>query len=557
MKTIRTTAVLVVALAGTTSGEVTFHKHVLDTEHKAETCAVVDMNGDGRLDIVAGENWYEAPHWRPHKFRDMPIDGYADVRCDYPVDYNRDGWTDIVTVRRESAIQWLENPGRRGGEWKVHKIADVKQTKGTVFADVDGDGENDFVSAIGDDGKSVCWCKAERDPYALWKVIVVGPQGGDLHGLGVGDINRDGRNDIVTRLGWYESPTDPVAGQWKWHPLDRGITHRLVVYDFDGDGDNDIAAGEPHDYGLFWWEQRAESQSEAVWRRHEIDMTISEMNDVAPADIDGDGDTDLLSGKRYHAHGDCDPGANDPAMLVWYELTRDGKQATFTRHVIDDDSGIGYTVTPVDLDGDGDLDIISANQKGVWFFERVGKPDIIHPFNGKNLDNWRNEHDKKNWSVVDGMIVGKTNTPLKYNDFLILDGTYDDFVFTFDVQLIPDTGNSGVQFRSIPRDNFEVEGYQADIGKGYWGNLYEELGRKFMCNSYQDRGEKAVIPGGWNHYVVHAVGDDLRIEINGTVCTHLRDNVRASGVIALQIHINDVMEVRFKNLILRKIKRDQ
>lgn len=545
---------ILVTMAAVAQADVAFEKVVIDPAYKAEACVAADMNNDGRLDIVAGENWYEATDWRPHKFRPMAMEGgYADVRCDYAVDCNGDGWIDIATVRRASSIEWLENPGQQGGDWKVHKIGDSAMTKGVIFADVDGDGRGDFVGAVGEGGQSVAWWKQGEDACAPWRKIVVGEQGGDLHGLGVGDIDRDGHNDIVTRFGWYESPDDPVEGRWQWHKLDRGITHHLVVYDFDGDGDNDIAAGAPHDYGLYWWAQSKDDAGNIQWKQYTIDKTISQLNSTIGADIDGDGDLDLVTGKRYKAHHGKDPGTDEPAMLVWYELIRDGREARFVRHDIDDDSGIGYTVRAVDLDGDGDTDIISANQKGVFLFVRKGASTWADIFNGKNLDNWKNAHDKKNWRVEGDTIVGETKGGLDYNDYLVTAGRYADFVLTCRVRLVPDSANSGIQFRSEVLPGDELAGYQADIGQGWWGGIYDEHGRGLLHDGYQAGGRAAVQPGQWNDYVLYAVGDELRVEINGTVCTHLKDGARDSGIIALQIHSGGPTEVRFRDLKVRKV----
>ncbi|MHC4444652.1 MAG: FG-GAP-like repeat-containing protein [Planctomycetota bacterium] len=478
-------AIWILVLIEAALAEVQFRKYVIDPKFKAESCGVGDLNRDGRADIIAGENWYEAPQWRAHKFRPMAfMKGYADTRCDYAVDMNGNGWLDIVTVRRRANMEWLENPKGKEQLWKAHLIGKSTRTEGVIYADVDGDGRRDFVGSVGKDGQTVAWFKApEKKVSSLWLMTKVGPKGGGPHGMGVGDVNRDGRNDILTRISWYEAPQDATVPDWKFHPLDRGDTHHTVVYDFDSDGDQDIAASSGHAYGLFWWEQQKVNK-QMVWKKHLIDKSISQLHDLVLADIDGDGDADLVSGKRYYAHHGKDPGAEEPAKLMWYELKREKGKVTFVPHQIDDDSGVGYVVTPADIDGDGDMDVVSSNQKGVFLFEQMGKPKWLELFNGKDLSNWMG--DKSPWSVADGAIVGKTETGLKKNNFLASKENYDNFVLILDVKLVPDKANSGIQFRSKRLDDNHVEGYQADIGAGWWGSIYEEHGRALMHNGYKN-----------------------------------------------------------------------
>jgi putative heme-binding domain-containing protein len=174
------------------------------------------------------------------------------------------------------------------------------------------------------------------------------------------------------------------------------------------------------------------------------------------------------------------------------------------------------------------------------------KDNVGNFFNGKDLSGWTG--DTALWSVENGEIVGRTKG-LKHNTFLMSDLGATDFKLTLEVKLVDDAGNSGIQFRSEPLSGFEeMRGYQADIGPGWWGKLYEENGRALLWNK---SGEKFVKKGDWNKYEVEAIGGHIRTWLNGQPCVDYEDlGGKREGVFALQLHSGDATEVRFRNLVL-------
>jgi putative heme-binding domain-containing protein len=167
-------------------------------------------------------------------------------------------------------------------------------------------------------------------------------------------------------------------------------------------------------------------------------------------------------------------------------------------------------------------------------------------FNGRDLTGWNG--DSQLWSVENGEIVGRS-PGLEHNSFLVSDLQADNFKLAFDVKLVDNVGNTGVQFRSESLDGFrEVQGFQADAGPDWWGKLYEENGRELL---WEQSGEEHVKPGEWNHYEIQAEGTHVQTWINGQKCFDMFDpNGRRRGVFGLQIHSGPAMEVRFRNFEL-------
>ncbi len=168
-------------------------------------------------------------------------------------------------------------------------------------------------------------------------------------------------------------------------------------------------------------------------------------------------------------------------------------------------------------------------------------------FNGRDLAGWSG--DPAVWSVEGGEIVGRTSTGLKGNAFLVSGLDLLDFKLTLEVRLTPDAANSGVQFRSRPVDGGEMKGPQADIGKGWWGKLYEENGRGLLEKA---GGEQWVKPGKWNTYVIEAVGGDVRLTLNGHQVADRKGDAELArrGQLGFQVHSGGPTEVRFRNLKL-------
>jgi len=173
------------------------------------------------------------------------------------------------------------------------------------------------------------------------------------------------------------------------------------------------------------------------------------------------------------------------------------------------------------------------------------KDNLATIFNGKDLAGWEGKPDL--WRVEDGEIIG-TSQGLERNEFLVSQLLLADFRLAVKVKLVPNAGNSGIQFRSEPLPGGEVKGYQADIGVGWWGKLYEEHGRALL---WKESGEEHVRTDDWNLYEIVAVGSRLRTYLNGKLCVDLDDPEGArSGIIALQLHSGGAFEVRFKEFEL-------
>jgi hypothetical protein len=365
------------------AAEISFRRVQIDPTFRAEGVAVADFNGDGRKDIAAGSVYYAAPDWKMHAILAKPKafdpKTYSDAFCCFAEDVNRDGREDLIVVDIPGKpTSWFENPGTAGTAWKRHVAVSVTNNESPIWVDVTGDGRPELVCGYSPDPakpdspqRRMAFAGPGTDPYAPWPVRTFSAAGAPgsrkyAHGLGAGDVNGDGRADVLTIQGWYEGPGDRSQPEWTLHEANLGEhAAHMYAYDFDGDGDNDVLSSSAHRFGIWWHEQAPDG-----WKTRLIDDTLSQTHAVCLADLNGDGLADFVTGKRWWAHMGRDPGADQPALVVWYELTRRHGLPHWIRHPIDDDSGVGTQFEVTDVNGDGLLDVVTSNKKGVYYFEQ-------------------------------------------------------------------------------------------------------------------------------------------------------------------------------------------
>ncbi|HYJ62325.1 MAG TPA: VCBS repeat-containing protein [Parafilimonas sp.] len=360
--------------------QISFKKHVISNRFVSEGAAIGDVNHDGKTDILAGNYWYEAPEWKPHLLHAdtlNPVPQYSTSFLNYAMDVNNDGWIDLIRFDQPGSVCiWYENPKNKNSLWKGHMILTSAGIESPAFVDVDKDGRNDIIC---NDTlkKQVVWLKspvAKND--TTWQRFIISRDSMRAtnrytHGLGWGDINNDGKNDVIIKSGWWQSPADVKQEDWQFHSADLGEDcANMYVLDVDQDGDEDVISSSAHNYGLWWHEQKQDVQDNTIWQTHEISKLFSQSHALMLKDINSDGYPDLITGKRYRAHNDGDPGAFDAAVLYWFEFIP-GKNPRWIPHLIDDNSGIGLSFVVEDINNDKLPDIIISNKKGVFFFEQI------------------------------------------------------------------------------------------------------------------------------------------------------------------------------------------
>jgi hypothetical protein len=370
-------------------------QHTINGRSEFEAAGVFDVDNDGQLDIVSGDTWYQGPGWKPYHVREVKRQGtYYNDFATLPLDVNGDGLTDFVTCSYFGKdVGWVENPGKAGAPWTYREVDRPGNIEAAWMVDLSGDGIPDVLPNT---VNVVVWYEVVKrgvgKGHELKKHDFGAPAAG--HGVGSGDVNGDGRVDLLTLKGWFEAPPDPAHQTWAWHSeWQLGPTGiQILARDVDGDGLSDIVYGVGHDYGLYWLRQGKNTGGERTWTKQSIDQSIASVHTLLWADIDGDGKAhELVTGKRVYAH-EHEPGATDGSVIAWYQFDRHSRE--WVKHVIfqgepaknapanggqrlalkdfpPGTAGTGLQITAIDIDKDGDIDLICPGKSGLYLFENL------------------------------------------------------------------------------------------------------------------------------------------------------------------------------------------
>lgn len=317
---------------------------------------------------------------------------YIDNFSDLPIDVDGDGYTDVVQIAYFARkIVWLKNPGKSPGPWVEHEIDAIGPTEFAFLVDLDNDGKAQEVlpQFTGAAKAPLTWYEVRNGKWAKHAVSSEshghGIGAGDVNGDKRNDI-------LTPQGWFEAPADVRAPANWTFHPTDWSQTPALAngppgpppaqprpaefafmyVIDVNKDGRNDVVTSMAHSYGVIWFEHGADGR----WMWRPIDLTWANAHSTALSDMNADGQPDLVAAKRYFGRNGTDPSEREPMGIYWYEFRPGPKDSVeWTRHIVDygGRAGGGLQMVVEDMDGDGDRDIVTPGKTGLFLSENLTK----------------------------------------------------------------------------------------------------------------------------------------------------------------------------------------
>ncbi len=351
--------------------DIQFTERVISTAAtNAFSVFAIDLDGDGHTDVLSasfGDDkiaWYESDGGSPPSFTERMISTSANGALSvFATDVDGDGDTDVLSASQsDDKIAWYESDGGTPPSFTERVISTSADRAIHVFAtDVDGDGDTDVLSASFEDDK-IAWYESDGGSPPTFTERVISTTANTAVSVFATDLDGDGDTDVLSastrddKIAWYESDGgSPPAFTERVISSTANGAHSVFATDLDGDGDTDVLSASTAGK-IAWYE--SDGGSPPAFTERVISTTARSARSVFATDVDGDGDTDVLSASFW-----------DNTMR-WYENTPPPTPAPFTERVISTTANGAISVFATDLDGDGDIDVLSASNFGdkiAWY----------------------------------------------------------------------------------------------------------------------------------------------------------------------------------------------
>jgi hypothetical protein len=353
---------------------------------------IADIDGDGLLDMVFAGNtlvWYAYPSWRKTVIAKATQEFTTDMQLG---DVDGDGDPDVIVPDGEKGkLCWFENPRPKGDPakdpWKCHLIGYQGDWAHDVeVGDINGDGKLDVLTRK---TSTLVWFQNNPDSFTQVVIDAALPNG---EGTALADINRDGCPDIVQNGYWLECPRDPMHGNWIKHRIDEGWPRQLgvTVADINSDGRLDVLLAPAESHGRLSWYEGPRDPKDGLWFEHVIDDNVEFVHTFKVADINNDGQPDVITAEMHQS--------KERRVSLYL---KEGYSLNWRKQTIATTGSHNLRVG--DIGNDGDIDIVGANWGGNY-----------HP-----VELWQNQLiDRNKLSVEKGWTyVQVDNHRAKWGDF--------------------------------------------------------------------------------------------------------------------------------------------